>query len=234
MPTAAYWEPVPLFRGETVFLIGGGPSLRKRAGIDEKEKNRDRIYEAVSDSLAPIHDRAVIGINSAYRLGNWVNVLAFGDQAWWQKWRKDIAERYTGIVVTSWANLNVGFGFAKVMKRVNRGFYRDGLSLGWNACTGNMAINLAVQLGATRVVLIGYDGGVSGSWANWHNDNPQSFRPHPPKDQENVNARYLRFLASARDVVKGCDRERVEVIAAEPTAYRFWETVPFEDATNGF
>ena len=54
------WIPPQIWKGQTVFILGGGPSLN--------EANLDLI-----------HDRRVIGVNNAYQLGSWVDVCWFGD-----------------------------------------------------------------------------------------------------------------------------------------------------------
>ena len=59
-----FWSAPEMWRDETVFIIGGGPSL---AEMD----------------LSPIHSRPVIGVNNAYALGPWVDVIFFGDAHWW-------------------------------------------------------------------------------------------------------------------------------------------------------
>ncbi len=49
--------PIPkIWNKSTVFIIGGGPSL---LDID----------------LSLLHDKRVIGVNQAYKLGNWIDIL---------------------------------------------------------------------------------------------------------------------------------------------------------------
>jgi hypothetical protein len=54
------WIAPKMWAGGTAFIVGGGPSLK---GVD----------------LTPIHHRRVIGVNNAYRMGNWVDICWFGD-----------------------------------------------------------------------------------------------------------------------------------------------------------
>ena len=54
------WNPPQIWKDQTAFILGGGPSL-KDADLDL------------------IHDRRVIGVNNAYQLGSWVDVCWFGD-----------------------------------------------------------------------------------------------------------------------------------------------------------
>lgn len=60
------WYAIPpVWLGETVWIIGGGTSLR---GFD---------WEG-------IRGRRIIGCNDAYLLGSWVGVCCFGDRGWYR------------------------------------------------------------------------------------------------------------------------------------------------------
>jgi hypothetical protein len=54
------WRIPKMWKGQTVFIIGGGPSLN-------------------GTPLHLIHEHRVIGVNCAYMLGDWVDVCWFGD-----------------------------------------------------------------------------------------------------------------------------------------------------------
>lgn len=54
------FTPPKIWRGQTVFIIGGGPSIN-------------------DTPLHLLHGRRVIGVNNAYLLGPWVDVCWFGD-----------------------------------------------------------------------------------------------------------------------------------------------------------
>lgn len=53
-------------------------------------------------------------------------------------------------------------------KRIDEGLCDDGETLAWNHCTGALAINLALTLGADRVLLLGIDLQTAPHATHWH------------------------------------------------------------------
>jgi hypothetical protein len=123
--------------GATVVCAGSGPSL-------------------TASDLEACRGRArVIVVNDAYRLAPWADCLYAADDKWW-KWNQG-APDFAGLKVTvepcrkDWPGL-------KVMKNTGRWGIEsasNGLRTGFNS--GYQAINLAVHLGASRILLLGYD-----------------------------------------------------------------------------
>jgi hypothetical protein len=60
MKAREMFKPHSIWKNDTAFILGGGPSLSK-----------------VDFSL--IEHRRVIGVNNAYQLGDWVDICWFGD-----------------------------------------------------------------------------------------------------------------------------------------------------------
>jgi len=128
----------PIFKNETVFIIGGGPSL---IGFDFKRlsgKNVIAINKAIFSM--PFYDN-VVAYFSDYRFYQWyINEL------------KSIkCTKYTiGLKVPKEDAItlkNSGkFGFD-----LRNGYIRNGGNSGY------AAINLAIHLGVNRIVLLGYD-----------------------------------------------------------------------------
>jgi hypothetical protein len=149
----AYWTPETIWSGGVCFIIGGGPSLR---GFD----------------WTALRDRHVVGCNDAFGLGDWVEVVVFGDNCWYRDHRVGL-KHYRGLKVCGSTN---GPAPDEGIRWVRR--ERDGLCgwgpydrnrLGWNWSTGAMAINLALKLGATTVVLLGFDMKLAANGdCNWH------------------------------------------------------------------
>jgi hypothetical protein len=134
------------FEGQPVVCIGTGPSLTK-------------------DDVASVKGQAkVIAINDAYAWAPGADVLYAADAAWWQTHKDALAfagEKYT---VVSPAKIADGVQFQGV-KRLRHAGYRglslqpDRLCLGLagGSNSGYQAINLAVLMGASRILLLGYD-----------------------------------------------------------------------------
>lgn len=126
-----------LWPGSTVVCLGTGPSL------------------TAADVDACRGRAKVIAINDAYRLAPWADVLYACDYKWWG-WHKGVPS-FSGLKYALTAPAAQWPGV-----QVLRNLGVDGLSMeptglrnGRNS--GYQAINLAVLLGATRVLLLGYD-----------------------------------------------------------------------------
>jgi len=161
-----FWQPCPIFDGD-VFIIGGGPSLE---GFD----------------WSLIKGRQVIGCNDAYTLGDWVTVCHFGDWNWYRLVHKKNLDRWGNLKITSfWAHKDIRLedgslvqpareakGILVMQRDSLSGFCVDG-KLAWNGNTGISSINLAAYLGASRIILLGFDMKRSKGKHNWH-PNPRN------------------------------------------------------------
>ncbi len=155
------WAVPPMWPGATVACLGGGPSLTAhQAGLC---RGRARV----------------IAINDAYRLAPWADLLYFCDHRWWN-WHRGAAayESFAGLRVTLDARVAVEAPDVKYVHNAGR----EGLSVepghlmtGRNG--GYQAINLAVQLGAKRILLLGYDMRAVDGRTHWFGDHPTETRP---------------------------------------------------------
>jgi hypothetical protein len=172
------WTPTEDWKGQDVFIIGGGSSLR---GFD----------------WTRLHSELTIGCNTAFTLGSQVcKVCVFGDPAWFEKFKGDL-EGYRGKVFTNAPSFLTGplskIPWVWTMPRSPRGLHRE--SLGWNGHTGSIAINLALLLGAKRVFLLGFDMKHIQGKSNWHDYiiRPYAIRP----------VVYRSFVRDFREIMKG-------------------------------
>ena len=163
----AYWRVPRAWSGETVFLLGGGPSLR-------------------AVNLAPLAGRRIIAINNAYRLAPTADVLYFADQRWWFEWGHGprVLASDVGALVTISAAIAAHEG---ERVRLLRNGGATGLSTAPDAVvagrnSGYAAINLAVLFGAARVVLLGYDMRHVGGRTHWHNGHLRTAKPSTYRD----------------------------------------------------
>lgn len=146
------WTIPRIWDDATCVLLGGGPSLKD---ID----------------LTRLAGEHVIAVNDAYKLGPW-DAMYFGDVAWYE--RNYVAlSVFSGLKVTTHERLANEPGI-KAVRRLNApyGISRDPSTLYWNLSSGAEAIQLAVHLGATRIVLLGYDMRKIGQDRNWHREHP--------------------------------------------------------------
>lgn len=146
--------PVPrLWPRATCFLIGGGPSL-------------------TAEDVALVRGQGgVIAINDAYRLAPWADVLYAADRKWID-WHHGVPS-FTGPKYSIQSSETVNRPDWQVLR--NTGIFDleldpSGLRTGRNS--GYQAINLAVHLGATRILLLGYDMSPDGAQQHWFGDHP--------------------------------------------------------------
>jgi hypothetical protein len=160
------WIPEPFWEGQDVYLIGGGPSLLKF--------DWDRI-----------RGKCTIGCNSAYQLGKDIcQIVFFGDGSFWKEHNKNLF-RFQGLVTTNCRTLQCGApDWLFVMERRTEGVYQD--IPGWYGNSGACVVNLALILGAKRVLLLGYDMKIQDNRTNWYRDGVKTQAP------------YKRFLESFR------------------------------------
>jgi len=193
------WKLGEPWKGETAFIIGGGPSLK-------------------SMDWSLLHGKHCIGCNDAYMLGDWVEVCYWGDYGWFEiHWQDEIKmpscervpglKRYSGLKVTLREEC-LGIDGIHVLERRPAGLYRAPC-IGWNTNTGASAINLALILGARRVVLLGFDMCFDKyNDANWHPN---------LKNQPNAKV-YKKFALFYPEIVKDwkADWADREIVNAGP------------------
>jgi len=142
-----FWQVPEKWPGSTVVIICSGPSLTKEQVNYCRGKAK------------------VIAVNNNYQLAPWADVLYYCDQRWFQL-HQDGVNNFKGLVVSldrlappHVRLLRNGDDDRKNKEHNPRlGFEverRDTLKTGRNS--GYQAINLALLLGAKRIILIGYD-----------------------------------------------------------------------------
>ena len=176
-----------LWPGATVAILGGGPSLT----IADVEAVRGRAR--------------VIAINNSYTLALFADVLYGCDAKWWD-WHRGAPTfpglKYT-IEPTKWPDVQV----LKNTGPLGLELAPTGLRTGFNS--GYQSINLAVHLGAARILLLGYDlsDGPDGR-CHWH-------PPHPDRMASPYHAMLTAFpslvqpLADLGVSVVNCSRRTI-------------------------
>lgn len=150
------------------------PPLAKDSGVV--------VCLATGPSLTPedcdyVRGKAVVvAVNDAHRLAPWADVLFSSDRRWWP---------FYG-AVPSFKGLRYGIGSSVGKKnpfpnglpvRVLKNAGYNGLATETDAlCNGRnsgyAAVNLAVHLGAKRIVLLGYNMGTPGNRSHFFGDHP--------------------------------------------------------------
>jgi len=199
---------VPDWRGETCFILGGGPSLTG--------------FDATSIIGFP-----TIAINEAgLTLAPWADILFWSDDHWLE-WNKDrLALHYGGRKI--YRHLGAVHGAHHIKFRHTT---REGIHWGSNAVggcdSGSSAINLALHTGAKVIVLLGFDMS-DGGQNNFHD------RHREPHDPQVVTDRFIpAHNAMAADIAsRGYP---VKVLNATPvTRLTCWPKIDLEEAISAY
>jgi hypothetical protein len=133
--------------------IASGPSL------NEQDVEAVRVWRQGAET-----GRIVIVANTTYQGALWADALCYVDRAWWSGdplkkfpgYAADVRARFAGLV----CGMNPTAGVPKP----------DFPWLVRN--TGVMTVSLASKLGASRIVLLGFDCQHTGGKTHWHGDHP--------------------------------------------------------------
>lgn len=192
-----------LWPGDTVVLLGGGPSL-------------------TSADVAAVRGRArVIAINDAYTCAPWADVLYAADRKWWE-WHHG-AKTFVGLKYAIEPMPATRYPDVQVLKNTGPlGLDADPTGLRTGRNSGYQSVNLAVHLGAARILLLGFDmSPASDGSAHWH-------PPHP--DQTPSPYEYPQWLAAWPSMVAPLAALGVTVInCSRQTALTTFPCVPLAD-----
>lgn len=203
------WQWGREYAGETVVLLGNGPSLA------------DVSPEAV-------RGRRLIAINSACRwaapIATETDMLFFHDNSWNAN-HPALAAAWPGTVVTS--NRYAAARLAPRALRLDVTALTEAVRVhpdATHASSGHTAAALAAAMGAHRVVLLGFDGGPRGGRAQWHDDYRET----------DICVYADRMLPGWRDLVPGLARIGCAVVNATPgSAIDAAPIMPLADALAG-
>lgn len=215
--------PMPDWTGETVFILGGGPSLK---GFDPRR----------------LRGHKVIGVNEAgLSLCPWADILFWADMRWIQ-WNAPRLHLHTGEYryTCQLAGLteDMRARYIEWKPRIT-----DEPNLKWNAFDldpekvagfdgGSRCINLAYHTGAERVVLLGFDMHDL-PMTSWRDGNFHSEHAEPPLEGQRAE----KFIPAHDRMATEIERLResdegftFEVLNATPnSALRCWPRVKLEN-----
>lgn len=192
-----------LWPGSTVVLLASGPSLTQEDVDYVRGKAR------------------VIAVNTTYQIAKWADAVYATDSRWW-KWNKGLPN-YQGLKF----GLNVKhFRYPSdvVLFKISgeKGLELDpakGIRHGQNS--GYAAINVAVHLGAKRLILLGYDcqEGPKGE-KHWHKDHPM-----------NIGMGFYKWRRAFETLPEPLKARQIEIVnCTRRTALECFPQMPIEQA----
>lgn len=132
------WIASPEWKGETVYIVAGGPSVARQ-------------------DVRKLEGRKVIAVNSSYEVAPFAPVLFFNDKRWWDFHRIKL-ESFAGRLVTVSEHSRGDRLFKLRRLKPPPGFSADPGIVASQRTSLQGAINLAYHLNAgARIVLLGAD-----------------------------------------------------------------------------
>jgi hypothetical protein len=195
---SSYWRAEQEWKNQQCFIIGGGASI-------------------CSQDMGLLKGQKIIVINTSYEAVPWADFLVFSDSRWWDHNYKKLKEFKGKVICTSSA---VSGPLYKMHRKSPPGLASDIGTLAVKFTTLSAAINLAVHLGAIRLILLGIDGKSVSGKTHHHS-------PHPWKqmagcwDQQRIDL--VKITEELREL-------NIECVNASPdSAWDLWPKVRYED-----
>ncbi len=211
------WKVPRIWEGGDVWIIGGGPSVAREFNIP------DEVVQSVMKGASPlsayspymssIHDEHVIGINVAYLLGNWLDMVFFGDIGFFLRHEKGLAA-FPGLKVSCHPQMEK-YSWVKCVARDKqhpRGISENPSAASWNGNSGAAAISVAANMGAKRIMLLGFDMKLSDQRRqHWHNAYGRGVVPDKPT-RKPTKLPFDRHLKGFADIAKDAKRRKIEIL----------------------
>lgn len=203
------WMVPEEWKGETCFIIAGGPSVAKQ-------------------NLAALAGRRVIAVNSSYECAPFADILFFADNRWWEEhYQREGIKNFAGRLVTC-SNAATEYEPFKLL-RLRRDAPPPGFAVAKNAVASQWtstqgAMNLAAHLGVSRIVLLGLDLTRDPRGASHHHT------PHiwPNKPGNTTWDHQMKYLAM---IVEPLRERGIEVLNTSPVSRApWWPKVSLEQA----
>ena len=128
---------------------------------------------------------------------------------WWKLHLDGVKSTFKGKCYTQWHRQDEKDYAAQNGIEALQGAHNAGLGrklIHFNGNSGAQAINLAYLMGATRVILLGYDMGATGH-SHWFGSHPEGL----------MNGNYSGYVGNFSKLASDLKREGVEVINCTPT-----------------
>ena len=176
------------FEGETIYIIGGGPSLK-------------------NFNFAELKGHRTIAINKAVFFHQTADVLYWTDSRFYTWYKNDI-DNFNGLKFTLKPGSQYTTDIKVLRKGIPHGLEKDPQVLAHGYNSGYAAINLAYHLGAVRIVLLGFDMHNAGKDTHFHDGYPtRAAGDHIYRD---------KFLPGFKELEKALRAEGVTVFNASP------------------
>lgn len=161
-----YWKVPIIWRGETAAVLASGPSMLKTRDAVQRLRGLCRVVAVNNQGITTTDHHG----NIHEAIAPWADVLYAADRKWWAE-NKEQAARFEGMRVTISQAGEAAYVLpfeVKVLRNGGQNGYDerpDHIRTGNNS--GFQGVQLAIKLGATRIILVGFDMQVVGRHQHW-------------------------------------------------------------------
>lgn len=184
-------EPKPRWLGETVVCLASGPSLT--------------IEDCEYVKAAQVR---VITVNDTFKRASWADVFLAADHGWWQQHRHEIVDG------PEWWTCS----YEAIREYPELALFRTNLN---TRNTGAKAIEMAIDFGASKVILLGFDCTLS-KGIHWHGPHQRTSNP-----DDNI---VVEWHAHFKTIAEYAKSKAVPIInCSRDTAIECFERAELED-----
>jgi len=234
------WRVPRLWEGGECWILGGGPSLPRQFEVPEEVieqvLSKELPLSAYSPYMASIHGKHVIGVNMAFLIGDWIDMLFFGDKKWYFT-NRELVAKYRGLKVTCQPHFNKKkfvdehIKFLAQDRNHPTGISANPHMVAWNVNSGAAAISVAVSTGVKRIILVGFDMRLDDNKRqHWHSEYGTFGKDH--KDGKKLP--FHRHILGFPKIAKEAKALGVEIINASPdSAIEDFPKISVKELVNG-
>ena len=218
------WKVPPVWEGGDVWILGGGSSVPKQFEIPSKVI--DDVVEgnsppsAYSPYMTSIHQEHIIAINVSYLIGDWMDMVFFGDLKFFQAHKTRLVD-WPGLKVTCHTYGN-NISWVKYVPKDDKkpmGIHPDPHMVCWNYNSGAAAISIAANMGAKRIILLGFDMTYNDTGQrHWHNIYKSEIIEKRTRGKIRFNQlfSFTRHLQGFPQIAKDAKARGIEIINLSP------------------
>ena len=188
------WGVPKLWKGETCAVLAAGPSMNRETC--ERLKGRCRVI-AVNNTGIPTAGQPA--------MAPWADVLFASDAKWWNTYRGE-AMKFAGIKIGG-AQVPRWDGLHRLSFSGRAPFDERPTHVVTGSNSGDRAVHIAAQFGATRILLFGFDMKEVGKQRHYFGNHPA---PLNHRGRFHIWIKHMRMLAAA------LERRGVEVVNCTP------------------
>ena len=162
-----------------------------------------------------LHDKHVIGVNVAFQIGDWIDLVFFGDSGFFLQHQKELA-KFPGLKVSTHPKTRDVNWVKFIAKDSNhpKGISSNPKMISWNSNSGAAAISVAAHAGASRIILLGFDMKLNTTNdKHWHTLYGSPDKSDPQRKRKMP---FRRHLLGFPEIAKDAKRMGIEILNISP------------------